>query len=74
MASDNIKTPPALTKSSTYECWLKELKIWQAFTNLPKTKQGPAVFLSLEGKAREAILELEVDEISSENGVNIIKS
>lgn len=73
MASNNFKAPPALSKSSTYETWLKEIKIWQKFTDLTVGKQGPAIFLTLEGKAREAVLELEVNDISGDEGVkNII--
>ena len=68
MATD-YKAPPLLSKSSNYESWLKEIQIWQTFTNLPANKQGPAIFLTLEGKAREAILELDVSQISSEDGV-----
>ena len=68
----NIKAPPSLSKSSSYESWLKEVAIWQAFTSLEDTKQGPAIFLSLEGRAREAVLELEVKDISNKNGVKTI--
>ena len=32
-------------------------------------KQGLAIFLSLEGKAREAVLELEVEQLNDDNGV-----
>lgn len=72
MAS-NFKAPPSLEKSSSYESWLKEIDIWQAFTDIDIKKQGPAVFLTLEGKARETVLELNVKEINCEDGVkNII--
>ena len=68
-SSENFKAPPSLKKSSSYESWQKELQIWQAFTNLPVKKQGPAIFLTLEGKAKEAALELDVAKISSDTGV-----
>ena len=71
MASD-IKAPPSLAKSSSYEAWLKAIKIWQAFTSIPLKKQGPAIFLTLEGKAQEAILELDIDKINVDNGVDNI--
>ena len=72
--SHNIKAPPALSKSSSYETWLKEIEIWKAFTEIPVAKQGPAIFLALEGKAREAVLELDIGEIKGENGIdNIVK-
>ena len=72
MASNHYKAPPSLTKSSCYDAWLKEIRIWQKFTDLSNVKQGPAIFLTLEGKAREAVLELEVDDISSQTGVDKI--
>ena len=43
------------------DSWLKEIKIWQNFTDIEKKKQGSAIFLTLEGKAKEAVLELDVD-------------
>ena len=75
MAShSNFKAPPALSKCSSYETWLKEIKIWQKFTDLKPDKQGPAIFLTLEGRAREAVLELDVDEIGDAKGVeNIVQ-
>ena len=46
----------------------------QCFTDLSKSRQVPAIFLTLEGKTREAILELEVDKLSCDGGVkNIIE-
>ena len=74
MSSHSIKAPPSRSKSVSYESWLKEIKIWQLITDIPVDKQGPAIFLSLEGKAREAVLELEVSDISGVSGVaNVIK-
>ena len=69
-SSENFKAPTSLKKSSSYESWQKELQIWEAFTNLPVKKQGPAIFLTLEGKAKEAALELDVTKISSDTGVD----
>ena len=73
MAS-NYKAPPSLVRSTSYEHWLKEIQIWQTFTDIAADKQGPAVFLTLEGKAREAIIELEVADINHADGLkNIIQ-
>ena len=44
MAPTNYKAPPSLTSSTCYEDWLKEIEIWQAFTDLTDVKQGPAIF------------------------------
>jgi hypothetical protein len=68
----SIKTPPALSKSSSYENWNKEIKVWQKLTDIIVSKQGPAILLSLEGKARDAILELDIDEIAADGGVKKI--
>ena len=56
MASRDIKTPPAIQVGLPYESWVKEIRIRQRFTNLEQKKQGLAIFLSLEGKAREIYL------------------
>ena len=70
MASgNNFKAPLSLTRCSSYEAWFKKLEIWQSFT---KAKQGPALFLTLEGKARETGLELDVNDTNSDNGVKNI--
>ena len=75
MAPTNHKAPPLLTSSTYYEDWLKEIEIWQAFTDLTDEKQGPAIFLTLEGKAREIILNFDIKEIKAKNGVkNIVKA
>ena len=70
MASGSrIKTPPALREDIPYESWKKEIQIWQRFTSLEKEKQALAIFLSLEGKARETELEVEVDDLNKDDGV-----
>ena len=68
MSSHSIKAPPALSKSISYETWLKEIEIWKLYTDTPVEKQGPAIFLTLEGKAREAVLELDIKDISGADG------
>ena len=50
--------PPTFLKDK-YSACEKEMQIWELATSLDKTKRAPIVFLSLEGKAREAILELD---------------
>ena len=41
--------PPSLEESTSYDAWLKEISIWQTFTDTDIKKQGLAVFLTLEG-------------------------
>ena len=72
MASNNSKTPPSLSKCKTYEDWLKLIKIWCRFTDLPKNRQGSALVLSLENEALDAVLELDDEDIGKDNGVDVI--
>ena len=75
MAPTNYKALPSSTSSTYYEDWLKEIGIWQAFTDLNDEKQGPTIFWTLEGKAGETILNLDIKEIKAKNGVeNIVKA
>ena len=60
--------PPALLKDK-YSTWRKEMLIWELATSLDKTKRALMVFLSLEGIAREAVLELDTAVFNSEDGM-----
>ena len=60
--------PPALLKDK-YSSWRKEMKIWELLTSLDKSKRALMVFLSLEGIAREAVLELDSVVLNSEDGM-----
>ena len=64
------KTPPLLSETENYTNWKKAVAIWSNFTSLPDTKQGAALFLTLQGSARDAALELSQDAISSATGLN----
>ena len=72
MAQSSNKAPPLLSKTKTYDDWLKLLRILRSFTDLEKARQGPALVLSLEGEAQDAVLELENDDIIKDNGIDII--
>ena len=41
-------------------------------TNLNAAKQAPAIYLTLEGKAREAILQLDITTLNTDQGVKVI--
>ena len=70
MSSNHSKTLPSLSKAKNYQDWLRLIKIWRNFSDLPKAKQGLAIILSLENKALDAVLELSEEVISGENGVD----
>ena len=65
----NFKAPPLLSDESVYENWKCEIEIWQAFTDLAPKKQGPAIFLTLQVKAREAALKIEIKDQTDDQGV-----
>ena len=44
------------------------MKLWTEFTDLEPAKQGPALVMSVEGKALDTILELDDKDISHDNG------
>ena len=70
--SSHWKAPPKLKEP--YISWKEELKVWENFTDLEKTKQGGALFLSLPdpSSARNAVLELGAAVINSATGVDKI--
>ena len=62
-----------LQESSSFEAWEKALSLWTLVTDVDKSKQAANVVLSLTGKDRDKVLELPVDQINCDNGVeNII--
>ena len=71
MASNN-KSPPSLSNSKSHSDWLKPIEMWRKFTSLEPEKQGPAIVLSPEGEAQDAILELNTNDITDKDGVSKI--
>lgn len=61
-----------LKDENNYSEWKKDLEIWQLFTDIEKTKQGLAIYLTISSHARECIRDLKLENISSENHVKII--
>ena len=70
--SNNLKHPPKLDQFDSYENWEKTLKLWKLATDLPKKKQGTAVLLTLTGKARDKVLELDEAQIAADDGLDNI--
>ena len=60
--------PPRL-EPTEYERWRKEMKLWEIATNIIPKKRAATVFLTLSGKAREAVLEMDTDDLSSDDGM-----
>ena len=52
-----------------YENWKKEIIIWQRVQTQKKKKKTLAIFLSLEGKAKEAALDIDDESLNKEDSV-----
>ena len=52
-----------------YSTWKKEMQMWEIATCVEQAKQALTVFLSQKGKAREAVLELNIVALNSEDGM-----
>ena len=61
--------PPKFTEDRPYEEWSRLVKWWQLQTNIKEEKQGMAIASSLEGKALDAVLQLDDKEIDCLEGV-----
>ena len=72
MATAGNKIPPQLSNFKSYNDWVCLVNIWTKFTDLEPERQGPALVMSLSGKALEAIRELDDKDISSQDGVKLI--
>ena len=54
MAS-KLKAPPVFNEEDDYLAWKNDVEVWRMYTDLDKKKIGPAVYLSLTNRAREAV-------------------
>ena len=63
--ASNMITPPGLRDNAPFEIWKKEVRICKAlFIQVKEDKQALGIIISLEGKAREAVLEIVIDELN----------
>ena len=67
-----IYSPPSSNSGADFETWVHEVEIWQCATDLEVKKQGPAIYLALEGPVRQACSNIDVKELHDENRVKII--
>ena len=63
--------PPPLVPEK-YDSWKKEMQLWEMATSVEKKKRAPTVFLSLTGKAREAVLEMDLEKLDAEEGMKAL--
>ena len=67
-----VHSHPEFMESMRWTDYKKEIKIWQALTTLNPEQQGPCLYLSLKGKAREAALEVDLEAIERKDGIQLI--
>jgi hypothetical protein len=72
--SSNPKAPPVFNpdEGDAYENWKVDVSVWQLFTKDGKKRQGPAVYLSLKGAARNAVRALKPAELAEDDGIDKI--
>ena len=68
----NSSKASALFKCKTYEDWLKLIKVWRHFADLPANQQGPALVLPLKVETLDAVLETDDTEITKDDDVDAI--
>lgn len=71
MVTAKNKIAPNLSKAKSYSDWIRLVRLWEKLTKQDPTRQGPALLMTLEGKALDTILELDNSDISDKE---IIKS
>ena len=72
MAGRRSKEPPKLDDGDDYDEWAREIDIWRIVTDVSEEKQGAAIYLSLEGKARQCCKSIEVAKLKGKDGVKIL--
>ena len=66
-----FQKPPLFNPDEdSYERYKNDLQIWESFTDLEAKKKGPAVYLSLTGKARESVRNLKAADLSADDGLD----
>ena len=61
--------PPTIGKDTLYNNWKKELNIWEDFIGFPEEKRAPAIFMNLTREAKEAVSNMQINELTDKNGV-----
>ena len=61
--------PPAMNETTDYEQWKKSVAMWKVCCKYEEEQQGSALGLSLTGKAKDAVLEMDVKDVQAKDGV-----
>lgn len=66
------KQPSIFQSENLYIEWEQNVQIWSMFTDLPKEKQGPEIFLTLSTNICECFQHIVVTDIGREDSLQII--
>ena len=71
--SSSVKQPPVFNPDDgdNYSDWKNDIEVWCMLTE-GKIKQGPAVYLSLQGDARDAIRSIPLNDLKEQDAVDKI--
>ena len=72
MTASQIKALPVFNEEEDYLHWKNDLEAWKLSTDTEKKKMGPAVYLMLTGRAREAVRDLKPTDIGKGTGLDEI--
>ena len=72
MAASTFKNLPIFGLGVSYEIWKKELEIWRRMMDVDEKKWALAVTLSLHGQARAEAVEIDVEKLRDQNGMQTL--
>ena len=72
MTTTAVKSPPLWTSEMTYEDYKKEIEVWKLLKSASNKEEGPLIYRVLTGEAKAAAKKLTVEQIGSENGLQLI--
>ena len=66
----NIKNPPIFNpeENNDYVSWKMDVEVWRMVTKDEKKKHGPAVYLCLQGSAREKVRSIDMEKLGTDTG------
>ena len=72
----DLKNPPTFNPEGVddYSNWKSDVGVWRLFTSVGKDKQGAAVYLSVQGTARDAVRAVKAKKLKSDTGFEEIIS
>ena len=68
----HAKDPPIWSAGTSYEEYVKEIKVWKLLKSATAEEEGPLLFRVLKGEAKTAARELTLEQIGSANGLQLI--